>query len=399
MKTRYFIFSLTAVLSVLICSWPRGQLVLQAEAQTLQLAGVTPGSGTSAATSFSVLGVTGGAAASTTSNGNAGSSVSIVAGNGSTAGITSGNAGAPGTIALTAGNAGNFTSGTTAAGGNVTLTAGNGASTSAGTNGNGGNISLVPGAVGTGGSGGTNGAIVFGLLGTASNPSVQFSGQAANTGLFGGTTSICWSATGTNTACFVNSGLELASGQALSMSNGSGTATPDVALARMGPNVIETSTSASSPNNSGYIKLGQGTCLVTSTITLSGQTNICQFSLPASGITWGWICHIGYTVSSGMNPTFTLGMNPSQTPTRVSGFATIYSTNSGTSTGFGMSTTSGGNTNILTSPVIAATGTYQAITSGVLQASAMAGTFTITGTLGGTSPTGNIAMGTMCELF
>lgn len=161
------------------------------------------------------------------------------------------------------------------------------------------------------------------------------------------------------------------------------------------------------PNSTGGAELtGEvqdgGTCSPQTLITLStSATTVCSFSLPALARTHRWVCDGTYSITAGTAPTFSIGMNASQTPTTETGTAILYSAltltgNTGTTTA-----TASGNQNINTT-----TGAITTITNapwhayGSIQASAAAGTFAITGTLGGTTPAGSIPAGTtICRIF
>jgi hypothetical protein len=144
------------------------------------------------------------------------------------------------------------------------------------------------------------------------------------------------------------------------------------------------------------------TCRPITAITLTAGTpvTICSWTIPtsASGLTFGWTCEVPYAISAGTLPTLTLGMNASQAPTNETGYASINSTNIGTSTQGTANASTTGNQNILTGASVS-NGTYQARTWGTIQASATQGTFAITATLGGTgSPAGMIPLGVECIL-
>lgn len=158
-------------------------------------------SGTNASLSMLVIGGAGGAAASATSAGNQGASVSITLGNGSAGGATSGAGGSGGISTITSGSGGSSVSGAGGLGGNNNLVAGSGGGTTGGTGGNGGTVSLtagaggtssgtnansnggdiqlLPGLAGTGGSGaaGIPGKVIIGVNGTQAQPSLVWTGQ------------------------------------------------------------------------------------------------------------------------------------------------------------------------------------------------------------------------------
>jgi hypothetical protein len=140
-------------------------------------------------------------------------------------------------------------------------------------------------------------------------------------------------------------------------------------------------------------------CRITSAVTLStaSPTTICSWSLPAVAKIWFWQCSGTYTLTSGTNPTFGLGMNASQRPTSETGNGIIWSAASVQT--FGSSTaTASGNQRIMTG-VTNTTVNAPWQSSGTIQPSATAGTFAITGALGGTgTPAGTVNVGSGCTL-
>jgi hypothetical protein len=172
----------------------------------------------------------------------------------------------------------------------------------------------------------------------------------------------------------------------------------DIALYRMGAGVTAFSSGGNSDQN-GMLYGSGNVCKTTSAITLStSATTVCLWTLPAVAKTWAFTCFIGYKLSAGTAPTFTLAMNASQTPTNETGFANIYSTNTGTSTQNSMSSTSSGTQNILTGGAVTTGTTYQATAFGTIQASATNGTFAIQALIGGQSSAGTVTVGSTCIL-
>jgi hypothetical protein len=147
-------------------------------------------------------------------------------------------------------------------------------------------------------------------------------------------------------------------------------------------------------------------CTSSSAVTLNTTaTTICSWTLPNAANRWRWECDLHYniTTNASNNATLTLGMTAAQSPSFESGNAQIYTTNAGAFTEANAisfsSPTSGTNETILTGGSISGTGTFRAITTGVVAASATSGTFVITGRLGGSSPAGNITTSSSCMLF
>lgn len=193
-----------------------------------------------------------------------------------------------------------------------------------------------------------------------------------------------------------NNTVTLQSTAVLVSTNGAESGTMDTGLSRTAAGVWAMG-NGTAADETGLLRWN--TCKITTAVTLStSATTICSWSLPAVAKTWSWQCSGIYSLTAGTTPTFILGMNPSQAPTSETGSASILSTLTGTSTQATVTATASGNTNILTG----ATNTQanaQFTTFGTIQASATAGTFAITGTMGGTTPAGTVNVGTTCQLY
>lgn len=167
----------------------------------------------------------------------------------------------------------------------------------------------------------------------------------------------------------------------------------------IGASCITSWPSSNSPTGESGLVRAENVCRITSAVPLSSAfpTTICSWSLPAVAKIWFWQCSGTYTLASGTNPTFGLGMNASQTPTSETGNGIIWSAASVQT--FGSSTaTASGNKSIMTG-VTNTTVNAPWQSSGTIQASATAGTFAITGTLGGTgTPAGRVNIGSGCTL-
>lgn len=177
-------------------------------------------------------------------------------------------------------------------------------------------------------------------------------------------------------------------------------ANQDTAFSRKAAGVVATDTTTAG-NEAGLFRPGAGSCRVNSAITGStSATNVCSWSLPALSLIWAFQCEILWQVSAGTTPTISFGINASQAPTTETALSSILTTNTGTQTNGSVTATASGNQNILTSPTLTPAATnFQAKVSGVVQASATAGTFAVTFTLGGTTPTGQITPGSSCLLY
>jgi hypothetical protein len=145
-------------------------------------------------------------------------------------------------------------------------------------------------------------------------------------------------------------------------------------------------------------------CRITSSVTLSPTTAvICSWTLPASALNWFWECSGTYSITGGTTPDLTLQMNASQAPTSENGQAQIGSTPAGTTvnvsqSGYNSSSSSGVQTIFAATTSISTVANAPWNTSGVIQASATAGTFAIQGLLSGITPAGSIAVGSWCSL-
>jgi hypothetical protein len=198
-----------------------------------------------------------------------------------------------------------------------------------------------------------------------------------------------------------NGGLEIASTIPINFATNIDDTNGDTTISRDASHVIAIGSGGTPPtvgDETGFVR-DANTCRITSAHTLStSATIVCSWSLPATAFTWAWNCEIPYTVTAGTSTALTLGMNPSQTPTNVTGYANIYSSNAGAASEGNASATTSGNTNILTGGTVA-NGTFLAFTFGTIQASSKAGTFAITATLSGAGgPTGTIPVGGVCTL-
>lgn len=141
------------------------------------------------------------------------------------------------------------------------------------------------------------------------------------------------------------------------------------------------------------------TAVVNMTVTGTHYT-ICSWTLPATATTWAWQCSGTYTTSTSSD-TFALGYTAAQAPVGVNGNAIIYSTLTGTSTaGSVTSTTSTSNQTILTGASVSNVTNEPWSSSGVIQSnSGTSGTFLLTGTLTGTTPSGSVNPGTTCVIY
>jgi hypothetical protein len=237
--------------------------------------------------------------------------------------------------------------------------------------------------------------------GTVINPSLVFA-AGTTTGFFsfGGNTD-CWTNGTVAGTCFVggSNNLQIPDNWNLSFSqtnSASGAMGANIGIVGTGANeVLSTSTQVLVPQ-----------CKVKTAVTLStSATTICSWNLPNSAQTWAWQCSGTYTITAGTTPDFGLGMNASQTPTSETGNALISSVSASTTstqvfTGDSNTAAASGNQPIYTSTVAITTVTNSPWTSsGVLQASATAGTFAITGILTGTTPAGTVNPGTTCQLY
>lgn len=231
--------------------------------------------------------------------------------------------------------------------------------------------------------------------GTAAAPTVTFAANVTN-GLYSNTASKdCFAFASTDATCFSGAVTQINDGGNFGWSqtsSASGTNGANFSVAGTGANeVISASTVVLIPQ-----------CKITSTgITLStSATTLCSWSLPNFSKTWSWQCQGDYSITAGTTPNFTLGMTASQIPVAaIVGRAVIWSTVTGAVSASAGSTTDSGttNTNILVGPTVTTETNAPWSSSGTIPASASAGTFVITGLMGGSTPAGT-AYGT-CQLY
>jgi hypothetical protein len=241
--------------------------------------------------------------------------------------------------------------------------------------------------------------------GTGSNPSICFAGDcASHVGFYRNTAgAVTWTpggnANGFTTGNFFT---RIAANYAFQFSNtnSDSTASADTGVSRAAADVIAIGNGGAG-DESGLIRWN--TCKPTSNITLStSPTDVCSFSLPAVAKTWSWQCQGIYSITAGTSPTFSIGMNASQAPTSETGSAVLASTSSGatvTESSGTTTATAAGNQNIATTPAVTTITNGVWSSFGTIQASATAGTFAITATLGGTTPAGTVNVGTTCMLY
>jgi hypothetical protein len=257
----------------------------------------------------------------------------------------------------------------------------------------------APGAIG----GGTASAANFTTLGltgletvpvgTATAPDISATGSASNTGLLLTTSAMCWDAAASITACGVTGGFQVGDGKSFGFSqntSGNGAAGANYGVIGTG------ATEALAPST--VLLLPQ--CKVTSPVSMTSSgtpVTICSWTLPNAAQTWAWRCSGTYTTTTATD-TFSLGYTAAQAPTAAKGSANIYSTLTGTSTqGSVSSTTSTANQTMLTGASVSNVTNEQWTSFGWVTASATSGTFVITGTLTGTTPSGTADA--VCELF
>lgn len=167
-------------------------------------------------------------------------------------------------------------------------------------------------------------------------------------------------------------------------------------------NVVSLGTTASG-DETGLLRDGK-VCRITAdvSLTVNVANPFCSFSFPALAKAWGVRCDVIWVISAGTGTnTFSLGVNPSQTPTgATNAAATIYTTQTGTQTQGVAALSASGALNVLTSPTYTPVATLeQALISGTILASATAGTFAVTATAAGTTVTGAVKAGTVCRLL
>jgi hypothetical protein len=232
-------------------------------------------------------------------------------------------------------------------------------------------------------------------VGAAATPAVTFTGHVTS-GLFF-TTSHGPTIGDASTPMAVfdsNQGVVVADGNGLLFSPNVDGSSGDTTLSREAANVLGVGAAeVALVRSANPCRLISG-----ASMSVSGTAvTICQWTLPAVAKTWGWQCSGTYTTSTASD-TFAIGINAAQAPTSETGNAIIWSAAS-TQT-FGSNTgTSAGALNLLTGASVSTVTSVPWQSSGIIQASATSGTFTITGTLTGTSPSGTVNAGSTCELY
>lgn len=241
----------------------------------------------------------------------------------------------------------------------------------------------------------TGGTLIF-PVGSASNPSFQFTGMASNAGIFATTTNVSFTTGGTPDETLGANDFALGRGLGICWSQStSSTGTCGVTLQLIGTSTTEY-LSATTP------VISTGVCKITSAVTVnSSATTVCSFTLPNAATTFFLDCKLAYNVTAGTSPTLTLGVNPAQAPGTAGNFsANIYSTNTGTSTQATVAVSASGNTNVLTGASVSTGATYQAYLWGGYISPATSGTLLVTATLGGTgSPAATITTGSSCNMY
>jgi hypothetical protein len=145
-----------------------------------------------------------------------------------------------------------------------------------------------------------------------------------------------------------------------------------------------------------------GQCKIGSAgVTLSTSvTTICSFGSIGGSSTWSFMCSGTYTITAGTTPTFGLGIGYTQTPTSETGNARIASAlNPIVESAGSLTATTTGNQSILTGATVTTITSAPWSASGTIQASATAGSFTIFGILGGTTPAGTVNPGSTCFMY
>ena len=252
----------------------------------------------------------------------------------------------------------------------------------------------------------TSGGQFFFPVGTQANPAISFTGHTNMGFWIPATNVVCLIAFSTDRCDYDFSGgnlaMEAGSVFAFSTSSTDATQAADVGISRLGPNIVGVGTGAAS-SEAGFLRDGN-TCRITSdvSLTVNVANSFCSFSLPALSKSWAYRCDLIWAITAGTGTnTFSLGVNPSQTPnatTNVS--ANILTTQTGTSTQGVAALSASGALNVLTSPTYTPAATLeQASAFGTLSASGTAGTFAITATAAGTTVTAAVKAGSYCELY
>ncbi|MCU1305179.1 MAG: hypothetical protein JWQ87_5463 [Candidatus Sulfotelmatobacter sp.] len=284
----------------------------------------------------------------------------------------------------------NLTIGTLNESGALTLSGAAGAATTISTSTTNASISILPNGTGP---------VIFNV-GTATNPTLQATGSASNTGAMFTTTAFMWTATGTGVASLNNLGATVSNNKVLGFSS---TATAngslDTGLSRTAANVVAVG-NGTAADESALLRSGS-TCRITADVSLTVNTpnSFCSFNLPAVAKAWAFQCNILWAITAGSGTnTFAVGVNAAQTPTgATNALAVVTTTTTGTLTNGSAAISASGATNILTGATYTPAATVlPASISGTILASATAGTFAITAAANGTTATASVKAGSFC---
>lgn len=249
---------------------------------------------------------------------------------------------------------------------------------------------------------------VVGPAGTTTTCGFCFTG-ALTTGIALGAANILGLLSNGVEVAHVTGGIALGDAAAFKWSQtGASSGTSGVSISALGSSTTEAITVTGTSTalfalGTGNTPAGGDGCKVPAagvTMSISGTAvPFCTWTLPNVAQTWAWQCHGTYTTST-LTDTLTLGVNPAQAPASSSrGEAMIYSTTTGVLTSGGAAFTASGVTQIFAGISVSSVTDIPFEFHGVIFAPATSGTFSLTGTLTGTTPSGTINAGTTCLLY
>jgi hypothetical protein len=234
--------------------------------------------------------------------------------------------------------------------------------------------------------------------GSASAPSIVFAAGTTN-GLYSQSANkICMAIGGNNSSCYntASNSIIVPANGAISFSITSNDAS---ASAGVGINAVGSSTTEALDLNS--LTLQSNQCKINSVVNMTVNATLvpfCTWTLPNSAQSWGWQCSGTYTTTTSAD-TLSLAYTLAHAPTTVTGNAIIYTTNTGVSTSGSITSTGTGSQIMLTSSGVSSVINLPFTISGVIEASATSGTFVLSASLTGISPSGSINPGTTCSIY
>lgn len=212
--------------------------------------------------------------------------------------------------------------------------------------------------------------------GTVTNPSLNFVGNASNTGLYSnGSAVIDIDIAGVNKIEFAAGALRVANTGSLAFSQ---TASGNGA---QGPNLSVNGTGANEMLLASTATIDGGKCVVNALAIGNTQTTICSFTLPATATSFAVECFLKQVIAT-TPTTIALGYQFGQSPTNPSFTAENWTSNANAMTDATNTTGSTTANTILTGGTPGSAGTFKSEVHGTFTSSATSGTLIIFGTAG-----------------